>query len=405
MKDASPKRVGLFICGYSLGSGAQVPNAALVLESHGYQVDILTYRAQDKELVTFETDLIHIYDLGDSIRNVKNKLLSRLVSLARTLKIVLTGRREYLVIPEHVVQRARKIINTQRYTCFIGIQINGLILAGLLGREFKVPVMYYSLELYLSNHPGFSGILFRNAKNLERKYHKQSIATIIQDEERANLLYRDNRVVNPETYYVPVSLLGEAVKNETHWLYDTLGIPDNKKIILQFGRIHAHRLSPEVVRVAQDFPDEWVVVMHGPVTKNEMAELRQYNVKNRVYFSTDILPIHEVPRIIASADVGLVFYLNDCANNYLVGSSSEKLAYYLKCGLPVITSDFPSLNRIIQKYQCGVCISSPDELVPAIRTILSAYDDFRQNAFRCYADHYEFSKHFTKVLERIDTLS
>lgn len=405
MKATSPKRVGLFVCGYPLGSATQVPNVALILARHGYEVDILIYRAQDKELITFETDLIHICDLSDGIHNVKGKFLSRLVSITHTLRTVLSGHREYLVIPRYVVQRARKIVSAKRYHCFIGIESHGLILAGLLGRTLKVPFIYYSLELYLSDHPYFSGFGFRTVKKLERKYHHGSVATIIQDKDRAERLYQDNKVVNPETYFVPVSLLGKPVRSKTRWLYDNLGIPNDKKIILQYGRIHAHRLSPEVVQASQNFPDEWAVVMHGPASDEEITDIQQYNTKKKVFFSTYLMPIHDVPQLVASADIGLVLYLNDCANNYLVGSSSEKLAYYLKCGLPVITNDFPSLRHVIQKYQCGVFISSLDELAQAIGTVFASYETFRQNAFRGYEEHYEFSKHFAKVIERIDALS
>lgn len=398
-------RVGIFLWGYPLGSATQVPNSALLLAEHGYEVDIFTYRAQDEELVTFDTEHIHIYDLGEGINANRSKFLSKLVNLSNILRTAFSGRWEYMVIPGNVIKKARTVVRAKRYTCFIGIQANGLILAGLVGKEFKVPVLYHSLELYLSDHPSFSGTGARILKNLERKYHQSSMATIIQDEERARLLYNDNQVVNQETYYVPVSLLGGPVKSKTNWLHHNLGIPTDKKIILQFGRIHAHRLSPEVVREAQGFPDEWVVVMHGPANEKEIAELQQYNTKRKVIFSTRLMPIDDVPYLVASADIGLVFYLGDHANTYLTGFSSEKLAYYLKCGLPVITNDFPSFKRIIDKQGCGVCISGPHELLPAITTILSSYDSFRENAFRCYEEHYEFSKHFAKVIERIDMLS
>jgi len=374
------------------------------LAEHGYEVDIFIYRARRKELVTFDTERIHVYDLSEDVNAHIGRFRSWLEILTRYVRTVVSGRKEYLVIPRPVVDRVMAVAVSKRYTCLIGIEAEGLIFAGLVGEALKVPVLYYSLELYLSDHPYFSGSTFRIKKNLESKYHKRSIATIIQDEERARLLCQDNQVVNPEVYFVPVSLLGGPVRNKTRWLYDNLGIPTDKKIILQLGRIHAHRLSPEVVQAAQGFPDEWVVVMHGSASEEEIAELQKYNIKNKVVFSRGLIPIHDVPYLVASADIGLVFYLNDHANSYLIGFSSEKLAYYLKCGLPVVTSDFPSLKRVIQKHQCGVCISGPHELVPAIEMILPSYANFRENAFRCYEEHYEFSKHFSKVINRIDSL-
>lgn len=404
MKAGSTKRVGLFLCGYTLGSSAQVPNSALLLAENGYEVDIFIYQARRKELITFDTEHIRVYDLDEEVHTGTGKLRPRLQMLSQTVRTVISGRKEYTVIPQHAFDRTKAIIASKRYDCFIGIEAQGLIFAGMMGEVFQTPVMYYSLELYLSDHPQFSGSRFQTRKNLERKYHQRSIATIIQDEERAELLCQDNQVVNAETYFVPVSLLGKPVMSKTNWLQDNLGITNDKKVILQFGRIHAHRLSPEVVREAQEFPDDWVAVMHGSASEAEITQLQRYNMKNKVLFSRDLIPINEVTNLVASADIGLVFYLGDHPNTCLTGFSSEKLAYYLKCGLPVITNDFPSFKRIIEKQRCGVCVSGPHELIPAIRTILSSYDSFRENAFRCYEEHYEFSKHFSRVIERIDSL-
>ena len=64
MKTTLPKRVGLFLCGYTLGSSAQVPNSALLLAEHGYEVDIFIYQVRRKELVKIPESYLHILSSG-----------------------------------------------------------------------------------------------------------------------------------------------------------------------------------------------------------------------------------------------------------------------------------------------------------------------------------------------------
>jgi len=62
-------RVGLFICNYTFGGSAQAINWAIMLAQRGYEVDIFLHNAARKELVTFETGSIRLYDLNSYISN------------------------------------------------------------------------------------------------------------------------------------------------------------------------------------------------------------------------------------------------------------------------------------------------------------------------------------------------
>jgi glycosyltransferase involved in cell wall biosynthesis len=58
---------------------------------------------------------------------------------------------------------------------------------------------------------------------------------------------------------------------------------------------------------------------------------------------------------IAEADLGLLLLQPVPAYAY-AGENTLKLFEYMWCGLPLVSSDFPNLRRIIEAAQCGICI-------------------------------------------------
>ena len=57
---------------------------------------------------------------------------------------------------------------------------------------------------------------------------------------------------------------------------------------------------------------------------------------------------------VAEADLGLLLLQPVPAYAY-AGENTLKLFEYMWCGVPVVSSDFPNLRRIIEAAQCGIC--------------------------------------------------
>lgn len=58
---------------------------------------------------------------------------------------------------------------------------------------------------------------------------------------------------------------------------------------------------------------------------------------------------------LSEADLGLMLLQPVPAYSY-AGENTLKLFEYMWCGLPVVSSDFPNLKRIIETAQCGICL-------------------------------------------------
>lgn len=110
--------------------------------------------------------------------------------------------------------------------------------------------------------------------------------------------------------------------------------------------------------------------------------------------------------MISSADIGLAIYSEEHLGYRatLMGLAAGKIGNYLKCGIPVIASNMPSLSYLVD-YKCGILINSENELEEAITTIKSSYESYRKNAFQCYNELWHPSNYIAKILNNIESLA
>jgi glycosyltransferase involved in cell wall biosynthesis len=390
-----------------------------MLAAAGYGVDIFLYNVAHPDQVAFKERDIRIFNLSDGpltpecptksydlLKNIRRatKRLSRMlgkISSAASQKTSENG-----VIPTPVLHNIRRIICPESYCCYIGVEAGGLIMAGLARSWEKIPLIYFSLELYLEDDPRFQTQYYQNVRHYERTFHRRSAATIIQDEDRAKILREHNRIDGKQPFFfVPVSLLGDPVRTRGRYFYDKFNIPVNKKILLSIGGIETNRLSLDVALASTSLPEDFVIVQHGYTWDSEREYFQKVHAlaakSHSLFLSLDMVNFDRIPELASSAHVGLVFYRSLSKNEEHTGAASGKLAHYFQCGLPVIGSNFRSIGRILEKYDCGACVDDPSEIPQALNKIVSRYDVMRVNAFRCYNEQYEFSKHFRRVLKFI----
>jgi glycosyltransferase involved in cell wall biosynthesis len=304
----------------------------------------------------------------------------------------------------------------KRYRCLIGVEKRGLIWAGQVAARLHVPFLYFSLELYAADYlrlvknklienPSGSGS-FRHLRLAEARYLRKAAATIIQDRERARVLFDDHRLSmsGATIYYVPVSAKGAPVRARTRFLHDSLGLPKSAKIILYFGQIWERRYVLELARAAQSFPEDWSLVMHGDEWYGVGTKIKEIDHKGRVLLSLSMVSSEKVPELIASGDIGLAFYSPQTHNERLTAFSSEKMALYLQCGVPFVGFDYPGYRKLAKEDGCGMVIRDFSELQSAISQILVSHAAYRRHALEAFCKHYDYAKNFAKVIEGIDRL-
>jgi len=302
-----------------------------------------------------------------------------------------------------------RLTRGKSYLCFIGVEPGGLVVATIAGILRGVPVVYYNMELSLSHEINERHKLL--IKWFERKCNRKAVLTLIQDEARAQLLCQDNHIPLSRMALIPCGVMGPSFAQQTDYLRQKYGISANKKILLYAGKIAHWARIAELAQQVEHWPDGWVLVIHGfPAVGQYVEEIRHVvsASSGRLVLSTEMLPQDQFESLLSSADMGIALYEDQGANFRHTGSASHKLALYLKCGLPVITSDFPSLRQIIEGYGCGVCVSDESQVILAAGQIMADYQRFRTNVRKCFNEHFDIRPHWHRVmtnLKRIRILS
>jgi glycosyltransferase involved in cell wall biosynthesis len=449
------KKIAIIVLNYWLSSNLSLISSATLLAREGYDVHIFIddfmYKRSKAE---FEEANIRVHPIkigGDPRENITrwgtffaNKEAQRqdkkrsgqgsaLLDVGSVLYLALRAPREIISIYSpffaravatpsiktlkkytrrffpHIVEFYEKIANQidEDFVCLIGVEPFGLIAATLAAdaskKEKSVPVIYYSKELLLEKE--CSTFESRIVKPLERMCNQMCYLTIIQDKRRAKLLRADNNLEIESIICVPDAGLGKAYRVKGNLLQEMCGIPQEKKVLLCAGYMAPWAMCLEMAEAAQNWRDDFVLVLHSwqedLVNQPYITQIRRLTQTHKVYLSLKQVDWQKMPELVSSADIGLALYQNLGEARGEIGHSSNKLAQYLQMGLPVITTDYPSLRDVIDRYQCGACGSGPDSIEPLAEMIFDDYERYRANAFRCYENDYDFSKHFRKVIERI----
>jgi glycosyltransferase involved in cell wall biosynthesis len=428
MDSGAQGRIGIFQAAWPLQS--HTLNFAAALADAGYGVDLFLHETTDfADLETRLEDtrvVVHLLSKADKglatvwqtnadkargsadwkNRRMLGRVIRKAVHLVRALRerVYLWLKAEQGLIPARALREARRVTDGKAYLCLIGVEKSGLIWAGRIAKERKIPLLYYSLELYTRDHPeAWRTVRNRRIKEFEARYHRQTCATVVQDRRRAAVLLDDNRVERSEVICLPVSLPGPPHLGPRDFLREMYPELHGQHVVLQLGIIAERRWSVSLAEAAQHLAPGWTMVMHGWGEIATMRCIAETDVHRRVFISSSRLPAADLRQLARSAEVGLVLYRAFPLNDYLTAFSSEKLALYLQCGVPVIAFRYPGYE-LLEREGCGVLIDSVHEVPLAVERIMSAHMEFSQNAVQCFTKHYEFQRNFEGVLRYVEGL-
>ena len=167
---------------------------------------------------------------------------------------------------------------------------------------------------------------------------------------------------------------------------------DGKKILLQ-QNVGGARRSEEIAKMAmQTSSEEFAIVFNGSTFADETARYVQHK---------GFLDYRHLDMLVASADIGLVFYLDDNENDRLISHASGQLSHFTMLGVPVITSYTPSLERLVNKYNCGIVVKSVNDIYAAARQIMKNYEKYCAGAIACFDAEYDSANYQDKILQRL----
>ncbi len=297
------------------------------------------------------------------------------------------------------------------YHAFIGVDPQGLIQAERLARFNRAPLIYYSLELLLNDEVGEGA--YKSIKEKEIRLSRQAAFIIIQDQDRARLLAKDNVLSIEKFVYVPNSPLGLARRQKNSYWHQKFGLTPETKIVLHAGSIGEWTGIDGIVESVRDWPENYVLVIHtrfSPGTNFMIQLLQQRALPGKVFFSLDPVSRQQYDQVMDGADIGIAFYQWVAGNVYfqqnifMIGLSSGKAAYTMRAGLPLIVSKGIGLPGLIERCGAGLVVENFSQIGTAISQIDQAYYEYSAAALNLFNAHLNFSTAFQGVLERLNGL-
>ena len=324
------------------------------------------------------------------------------------LKIVWGDSREVYLrsimnLPDNIKFHAG--LGKKKYDLVFAIDPDGLIAARQLVKKNPTPLFYFSFEIFFRHE------LHGREKKIKRREIEASRFidwVIIQDEQRWELLKRENKIAHNNIIYMPVAPAGPAERKKTAFLREKLGIPQDKKVVLFSQGIGDWIHVKELVEQAHIWPSSFILVIHSRnfVSNTKFLENAAKCDPSRVRFDFEPVPFDKLSELVGSADIGLVLrkpthnkYNGD--NIRYVGLSSGTFSTYMKHGLPVISNNEQSHKDILLKHGCGIYIKEFSEIAGALQRIDSNYEAMRNSCFTFFEDVLSFDNHYEQLMSTI----
>ncbi len=197
-------------------------------------------------------------------------------------------------------------------------------------------------------------------KKLERSVVSRADAVIVPEPNRARIMleeYGAKQLPAVAANIPPAS----GVLQRTDALRNRLDLSNDDIIVLYQGLLTSSRCLQEVTEAFCSLPEHFHLALIGRGSKQYADGLRRLaltgELPGRIHF-LDWIPFDELRDITASADVGVLLYRNKGRNNYY--AAPNKLYEYLFAGLPLVSSDFPGLQAIIEGNGYGICADPSD---------------------------------------------
>lgn len=142
------------------------------------------------------------------------------------------------------------------------------------------------------------------------------------------------------------------------------------------GRLRGGR---QIIEAMASLPDNFILVTTsarvGSQEYNAFSAIaKEIGIFERIVF-LPTLEYGELLRHTAACDIGMMLYPNDGVGNFY--QAPGKLTEYLRCGLPVVTSNFPGLELLTLKYGIGIACDpeSPAEIASSIQELGNRTED------------------------------
>lgn len=387
----SLKRIAVFIDNYNIDYSPSIINLLDFL-SASCLIDLFFQNVPMKNNPVLGKKNIHLIWIRPHF-HWRGALASARQRLANGMK----GHFRDAFLPAHAAAAVARRLASLDYHCHLAFDASGMVLCKKLfptARPF-----YYSLELALLSEAAGGGEDETGRSFLEkaRSWSHDIRGLIIQSKERESLFRIDYPLAeSAPVLYLPITYQGPALVERKDLLRQKYKIPPQARIAIHLGGANPYFSSLEIAEVFAKITG-WVLFFQGNHLRGFGEEIRRLakrmGANNIVVAKKFYTRLDKVDRVLQSADVGIAWYNDRNANFRTAGFSSGKISAYLRCGLPILANDLPSLQARIAQVGCGVCVQRVEQIPEALQHIEMNHKDFRKEALREYDHRYRFENY------------
>ncbi|MEU4196999.1 glycosyltransferase family 4 protein [Kribbella sp. NPDC026611] len=161
------------------------------------------------------------------------------------------------------------------------------------------------------------------------------------------------------------------------------GIPEGVPLLVYSGGVTRARGVETAIQALPELPGVHLAVVCVPtVEMRPVYELQalaeKLDVDDRVHYLDPVPPDDVVP-FLEQADIGLIPILRFPSHEMAL---PNKVFEYIFAGLPIVTSDMPSLQEFVRQTGIGEVFEAenPTDLAAAVTRVLEDRDTYRENA-------------------------
>ncbi|RJP28116.1 MAG: glycosyltransferase [Candidatus Omnitrophota bacterium] len=294
------------------------------------------------------------------------------------------------------------------YDAVIGVDNVGFVAAHIFKKIKRAKTLvYYALELSL---PSEHWWVFAN--HYLKFFCKHSDIVISTGIERASIMQKEFGLKTPPTIIHNCPMRHEIKKNGQleRTLRVKLGV-DFKFIVIYHGGLNHDRAVINLINSAEKLEEEIVLAIMGFGDPGYIEKLRRLIKSKRLEKKILLLGWLDLSKtelldFISGADIGIAlhFYKKDNSPG-AVYWTPNKIFEYMACGLPMVTSDNPSLN-FITDLGVGSCVNpdDPGEIAEAVNNIYNnkdMCDKMKHNCRRLFDSEFNYEKQSRNLVSLI----
>jgi len=295
---------------------------------------------------------------------------------------------------------------------FLGYNMHGLFLAGLLSKFYRKPLVYHCHD-YVDNRTslGTSNKIF---KFFERIFAPRADLIIVPDRARAQVMMEELNLPVFPLIVANCPIHSPDPQNTT--LRDTL-LQHSKRferIVWRQGMINkTHGLEITIRSMPYWASPDWGFVLLGPGDhdyKETLFQLaREVGVSDRFIILPPLGDYREVAKFTVGADLGHALYEPFQINHKFITTASNKTMEYQAAGLPILLADNPSNRELIAEYQQGIVVdvSSSQAIAEGINQIFGNSElaqKMSEGSKRAFHERYNYELQYLPAIEQFKSL-